>query len=105
MRSTSDDPVDCPVLSGTEDIFVLHFPIIICEEMLISDGINVGVARGFDGGSNETIFMLFGVDREGAEKLLGLVKGFFDGEGPFGPVDRGVDFFQPRESEDYIFIS
>ena len=59
---------------------------------------SVGVAWEFDGGPGKVRFMLFSVNREGAEKLLGLVEGFFDGEGPVDPVDCGVDFFQPRES-------
>ena len=98
MRSTLDDSVDGTVLSGAANILVLSFPVIIREEMLIDDGINVGVSRGFDGWSCKARFMLFGINREGAKELLGLVKGFLDGEGSFDPVDRGVDFFQPRES-------
>ena len=78
-----DDLVDSLVLSGTADVFILSFPIVIREEMLVSDGINIGVVQGFDGGSGEARFMLLGVNREGAEELLELVKGFFDGEGPF----------------------
>ena len=49
--------------------------------------------------------MSFGISGEGTEQFLGLVKGFFDGNGLLGPVDRGVGVFQPRESQDYIFVS
>ena len=66
--------------------------------MLVNDSVNVGVTRGFDGGSGEPRFMSLSINREGAEELLGLVKGFFDGEDSFNPVDRGVDFFQPGKS-------
>ena len=79
-------------------ILVLSFPVVIREEMLIDDGINVGVSRGFDGWSGEVRLMSLSIDRKGAEELLGLVEGFFDGEGPFDPVDRGIDFSQPGES-------
>ena len=48
MRSTSDDSVDGTVLSDMADVFILSFPIIICKEVLIDDGVNVGVLRGFD---------------------------------------------------------
>ena len=43
-------------------------------------------------------FVSLSVNGERAEDLLGLIEGFFDGEGSFDPVDRGIDFFQPRES-------
>ena len=79
-------------------ILVLSFPVVICEEMLIDDGVNVGVSRGFDGWSGEVRLMSFSIDEEGAEELLGLVEGFFDGEDSFNPVDCGIDFSQPRES-------
>ena len=98
MRSTLDDSVDGAVLSGAANILVLSFPVIIHEEMLINDGVNVGVSRGFNRWSGKVRFMLSGINGEGAKELLGLVEGFLDGEGSFDPVDRGVDFFQPRES-------
>ena len=43
-------------------------------------------------------FMAFGVSGEGTEQFLRLVKGFLDGDGFLGAVDRGIDVFQPRES-------
>ena len=73
MRSTSDDLVDSMVLSSTNDVLVLGFPLVIGKEMLVSDGTNIGVVRGFYRGANEVRFMSFRVDGEGAEKLLGLV--------------------------------
>ena len=105
MRSTSDDLVDGAVLSGMADIFILSFPIVISKEVLINDSVNVGVLRRFDGRLGEARFVSLSVNGERAAELLGLVKGFLDGEGPFDPVDCGFDFFQPRESQDYIFIS
>ena len=90
--------MDGTVLSGTDNVFVLHFPIVVCKEVLVNDGIDVGVTWGLYRGTYEPRFVSFSVDREGTEKFLGLVKGFFDEEGPFDPVDCGVDFFQPRES-------
>ena len=90
--------MDGAVLLGMANIFVFRFPIVICKEVLVDDGIDIDMMRGFDRGADKTGFMSFSVDREGTEKFLGLVKGFFDGEGPLDPVDRGVDFFQPRES-------
>ena len=98
MRSASDDSVDGIVLSGMSDVFVLGFPIVIHEEVLVNDGINIGVSWWFDGESGEVRFVLLGVNGEGAEELLRLIEGFIDGKGPFDPVDHGVDFFQPRES-------
>ena len=86
------------MLSGTDNAFVLHFPIVVCKEVLVNNGIDIGVMWGFHRRVDETRFMLFSVDREGTEKFLGLIEGFFDGEGFLDPVDHGVDFFQPRES-------
>ena len=86
------------ILSGTADVFVLGFPIVIRKEVLIDDSVNVGVLWGFDGWSGKARFVSLSVNRERAEELLGLVEGFLDGKGPFDPVDRGVDFFQPWES-------
>ena len=97
-RSTSDDSVDGAVLSGTDNVFVLRFPIVVCEEVLVDNSVDIGVTWEFHRGTDEARFMLFSINRKGTEKFLGLVEGFFDGEGPLDPVDCGVDFFQPRES-------
>ena len=75
MRSTSDDSVDGVVLSGTAYILVLGFPVIIHEEMLINNGVNVGVLWGFDGWSGKVRLMSLSINGEGAKELLGLVKG------------------------------
>ena len=88
-----DDLVDGTVLSGIVDVFILSFPIIIHKEVLIDDGVNIGVSQGFDGWSGKAEFMSLSVNRKRAEELLGLVKGFLNREDPFDPVDRGVDFF------------
>ena len=98
VRSTSDDLVDSAVLSGTDNVFIFCFPIIVCKEVLVNDSVDVGVMQGFDRGSDEMGFVSFSVNKEGAEEFLRLVEGFFDGEGSFNTVDRGIDFFQPRES-------
>ena len=66
--------------------------------MLVDDRIDIDMTWGFDGGMGETGFVSFSVNREGTAKFLGLVEGFSDGEGLFDPIDRGVDFFQPRKS-------
>ena len=66
--------------------------------MLVSDGVYVNMSWGFDGGSDEVRFMAFGVSGEGTEQFLRLIKDFLDGNGFLGPVDRGIDVFQPRES-------
>ena len=72
------------------DVLILGFPVVVGEEMLIYDGVHVGVSWGFNRGSGEVRFMLFSVNGEGAEEFLGLVEGFLDGEGSFNPVDRGI---------------
>ena len=73
--------------------------------MLVGDSIHINVSWGFDGGSDEVGLVAFGIGGEREEELLGLVKGFFDRDGLVDPVNRGVDVFQPRESQDNIFIS
>ena len=65
--------MDSAILLGVNDVFILGFPFIICEEMLIGDGVDVGVMRGFDRRLNEVGLMSFGVDGKGTEKFLGLV--------------------------------
>ena len=66
--------------------------------MLVNDGIHIDMLWGFDRGSYEVGLMSFGVGGEGTEQFLGLVKGFFDGDGLVDPVDGGVDILQPGES-------
>ena len=66
--------------------------------MLVDDGIHINMLWGFDRGSYKVGLMSFGVGGEGTEQFLGLVKELLDGNGFLGPVDRGVDVFQPRES-------
>ena len=97
-RPTSDDSVNGVVLSSVDDVFILSFPIVICEEVLIDNSVDIGVTRGFDRGLGEAAFMSFSVNRERAKELPGLIEGFFDGEGSFDPVDCWVDFFQPGKS-------
>ena len=87
------------------DVFALRLPVVVGEEVLVSDGIHIDVSWGFDGGSDEMGFMAFGISGEREEKFLRLVKGFFDGDGLIDPVDGGVDVFQPGESQDNVFIS
>ena len=90
--------MDDTVLLGAGDVFALCLPVIVGEEVSVGDGVHVYVSRGFDGGTDEVRFMVFGVRGEGTEQFLGLVKGFFDGDGLVDPVDGGVDILQPGES-------
>ena len=73
--------------------------------MLVGDSVHINVSWGSDGGSDEVGFMAFGIGGKRKEEFLGLVKGFLDGDGFVGPIDRGVDIFQPGESEDNVFVS
>ena len=98
MGSASDDSVDGTILPGVGDVFIFGFPVVVSKEVLVYNGVHVGVLWGFNRGSGEARFMSLSIYGEGAEEFLGLVKGFFDGEGFLGPVDRGVELFQPRES-------
>ena len=98
MGPASDDPVDGTILFGAGDVVTLGLPIIVGEEMFVGDGIYVDMLWGFDGGSDEVGLVAFGISREREERFLGLVKGFFDGDGLVSPVDGGVDIFQPGES-------
>ena len=86
------------VLSSTNDVLVLSFPLVIGEEMLVSDSVYVYVSWGFDGGADEVRLVVFGVGGEREKKLLRLVEGLFDRDGFVDPVDGGVDIFQPGES-------
>ena len=87
MRSTLDDLVDGAVLSVMADIFVLGFPVVVSKKVLVDNGIDIGMLRGFNRWSGEVRLVSFGIDRERAEKLLGLIERFVDGEGSFDPVD------------------
>ena len=66
--------------------------------MFVDDGVYIDMPWGFDGGSDEVGFVAFGVGGKREEEFLGLVKGFFDGDGLIDPVDGGVDIFQPGKS-------
>ena len=79
-------------------VFTLGLPVIVGEEVFVGDGIYVDMSWRFDGGSDEMGFVVFGISGEREEEFLGLVKGFFDGDGLVDPVDGGVDIFQPGES-------
>ena len=98
VGSTSNDLVDGAILPGVRDVLTLGFPVVVGKEVLIYNGIDVSVSWGFNGWSEEAGFVSLSLDGERAEKFLGLVEGFFDGEGLFDPVDQGVDLFQPRKS-------
>ena len=73
--------------------------------MLVGDSVHINMSWRSDRGSDEVGFMVFGIGRERKEEFLGLVEGFFDRDGLVDPVDRGVDIFQPGESQDNVFIS
>ena len=86
------------VLLGASDVVALRLPIVVDVEVLVSDSVHINVSWGFDRGSDEVGFMTFGIGREREEEFLGLVEGFFDGDGLIDPVDGGVDIFQPGKS-------
>ena len=98
MRPISDDSVNGAVLSGATYVFILRLPVVVGEEGLVGDGVHVHVSWGLDRRSDEVRFVAFSVGGEGTEQFLGLIKGFFDGNGFLSPVDRGVDVSQPGES-------
>ena len=80
------------------DVFALSLPVVIGKEVLVGDSVHVYVSRGFDRGSDEVGFVVFGISGEGTEQFLRLVKGFLESDSFLGPVDGGVGVFQPRES-------
>ena len=92
-RSTPDDSVDRAVLFSTGDVFALRFPVVVGEEVLVSDGVYIYMSGGFNGGADKVRFVAFGVSREREKKLLRLVKGLFDRNGFVDPVDGGVNIF------------
>ena len=69
-RSASNDPIDGAILFGAGDVFILSFPIIVGEEVLVSYGVDIGMSWGFNRGSNEVGFMSLGVGRERVEEFL-----------------------------------
>ena len=64
MGPASNDPVNGAVLSGVVYVLVLCFPVIVGEEVLVSDGIHVNVSWGFDRRSDEMRLVAFGVGGE-----------------------------------------
>ena len=85
-------------MSSAGDVFALRLPVVVGEEVLVSDGVYIYMSGGFNGGADEVRFVAFGVGREREKKLLRLVKGLFDRDGFVDLVDGGVDIFQPGES-------
>ena len=96
--SALDDLVNGVILPSACDVLILGFPVVAGKEVLVYDGVHIGVLWAFNGGSGEARLVSLSINGEGAEELLGLVEGLLDGEGSFNPVDRGIDVFQPRES-------
>ena len=70
MGSASINPIDSTVLPGVADVFVLSFPVVVGEEVLVIDGIYINMSWGFNGGLSEVRFVSFGVNGEGAEESL-----------------------------------
>ena len=81
------------VLFCAGDVFALRLPVVVGEEVLVSDGVHINVSWGFNGGADEMRFVAFGVGGKREEEFLGLVEGFLDGDGFIDPVDGGVDIF------------
>ena len=53
MGSASDDSIDGAILLGTGDVFALRLPVVVGEEVLVSDSVYVYVSRRFNRGTDE----------------------------------------------------
>ena len=67
MGSTSDDSVNGTVLSGAANVFALHLPVIVGEEVSVGDSVDINMSWWFDGGSGEVGFVVFGICGEREE--------------------------------------
>ena len=76
----------------------LFLPSIVFEESEVSDSVDMGVSGGSIGGFFEVRVVAGGVGSVGKVEVLGLVKGFVDGQGSSVPIDGQVDVFEPGES-------
>ena len=54
--------MDGTILLSVGDVFIFGFPVVVREEVLVGNGINIDMSRGFDRGSNIVRFMSFGVN-------------------------------------------
>ena len=66
------------ILPSAGDVLILGFPVVVGKEVLIYDGVHIGVSWGFNGESGEAGFVSLGINGEEAKELLGLVERFFD---------------------------
>ena len=64
MGSTSDELVNGVILLSVGDVLILGFPVIVGKEVLVYDGVHIGVLWGFNGGSGEARLVSFSVNEE-----------------------------------------
>jgi len=95
--TTSDDSMEGSVFASSVDMGRFFLPLVVLEEMRISDGIHVDVVRRASGGFKEGVVPLV-VDFVGGEEELGFIDRFVDGEGSGSPIDDWVGGSQPGKS-------
>ena len=96
--SASDDLVEGVVHISACQELGFFLPFIVLEESGVGDGVDTGVSRGLIDGLLEMKVMAGGVSSVGKVEVLGLVKGFIDGQGSSVPIDGWVDVFKPGKS-------
>ena len=56
------------------------------------------------GGSSLVERVVRDISSVGEVEVFGLIQGFINGQGSLTPVNGWIDFLEPGESEDYVFI-
>jgi hypothetical protein len=74
--SAADDSVDDPVFDGSGEELILFLPVVELIEFLVSDGVDMDMARGSECGAFEVGVVAGGIYGVGEEEFFGLVEGF-----------------------------
>ena len=84
-----NNSIEGSVFVGSVYVGRLLFPLVVFKEVGVSDGIDVYMARGASGRSEEGV-MLFVISFMRGKEELRFVDGFVNGKGLGGPVDCQV---------------
>jgi hypothetical protein len=104
-RSAADNSVDDSIFNCPEEVLVLFLPVIELIEFLVGNGVDMNISGGSECGTFEVGVVMGGVHGVGKEEVFRLVEEFRNRQGSLGPIDGGIDFFEPGESKNDVLTS
>ena len=102
-RATSNDLVDSIVVKGLTYILRFSFLIQVCAKVVFLDHIYIDVfgesrCRLVMGLVSSSVCGIMSV------KFLGFIDEFIEGQSLCSPIDCGIGFPEPGQSQDYVFF-